>query len=85
NTFKEYDDLSDDNMVLNSKDTARIFEKYFGQHSFGYENLQEYLDDSQGLEEDLAADLASLDSSAVMDVIVFEDGDQHVKYREGKV
>lgn len=85
-SLNAYDELSEDNVVLEPGESARVFENYFGQYSFGSEDLETYLEDEKDSVNRFMSDIEDLEGSIVMDVDLFDyNGSQHVEYSEGRV
>jgi hypothetical protein len=81
-TFDYFDELTEDNIFTEADRSAEILESYLGQHSFGNEELKDYMEDL--LIE--SSQLEDLESSFVMELDLFEyDGSQHIRYSEGQV
>ena len=83
-SFEEYDELTDENIVMNPRQSARVLEVYFGQHSRSDETLDEFL-------EQCDIELPDLDNSFVMELDLESyggesfDGKQHINYHEAEV
>lgn len=78
-SLDNFDSLTDENILLNSVQSARVLENYFGQHSRGDEELNEFL---KGFDDNLP----DLSSSFVLDLELEDyDGLQHIRYNQGVV
>lgn len=78
-SLEDYDDLTDENILMNPRSSARVLENYFGQHSRSDEPLYDFLDvfdvDTPELENNFVLDLSLEDY----------DGKKHINYHEGNV
>lgn len=81
-TFKYYDALTADDIAAGASKSAQVLENYLGQHSFGNQRLEEFLEDAPIKE----SQVTDLESAFVLDLDLYEyDGRQHLRYSEGEV
>jgi hypothetical protein len=81
-TLEDYDKLTDEDIVMGPQRSAKILDRYFGQHSRSDEPLSDFLDPFD-------TGVPKLENNVVLDLSLYsyedEGRQQHVKYHEGEV